>query len=285
MATEQILETGIDKLVKLLKSAGKISVAEAAKELEVDKKVIMGWAIFLEEEGILAIEYKLLNSFLTLRDTTKEETEIKVKEFNGKKEVIILKAEGVLNHFAKEKGKFKEISDKFTKLKKIAYDNRSLKNEVEELEKLEQIKNGLDVSIKKSKDNFATLKNYAVKFNSQARKEKESIRLLIKQSKEQRKKLIKIGKLKRGLITHLNYVKKKMKMVNLIANMNESRSELENELSELVKKARLLQISQQNKDSTSNMADIEKQFKDINDKKILLEEEQKYIAEIPVSNN
>ena len=52
IANDQILETGIDKLVNLVKSCGKISVAEAAKELEVNQKVIMEWASLLEEKDL-----------------------------------------------------------------------------------------------------------------------------------------------------------------------------------------------------------------------------------------
>ena len=62
-----MIETGVDKLVKLVKQSGKISVAEAAKILGLSNTIITEWADFLEEEGIISIEYNLTQPFLVER--------------------------------------------------------------------------------------------------------------------------------------------------------------------------------------------------------------------------
>ena len=280
--TKQILETGIDKLLKLIQSSGKISVAEAAKELEVGKKVIMGWAESFEEEGLISFEHRFLNTFLTLRDMTKKEVEVKSKELNGKKDIIIRKAQGTLYYFSKEKEKFKEVVKEFSKLKRIVYKNKSLKNELQEFKKYKQMKDDLDEEAKKARYNLTTLKIHREKFNSQVRKERENIKFLIKATREQKKKVIKNEKLKRDLIKYLGYINRKMKTVDIILNMDNNRKELRNELAELLRRTKALEISSQNGNSGKDMGDIEKKFGHINNKKVMLEEEHKRITKIPI---
>ena len=51
--TSSIIETGVDKLVSLINAKGRVSSQDAAIQLGVSTIVIMEWADFLEEEGIL----------------------------------------------------------------------------------------------------------------------------------------------------------------------------------------------------------------------------------------
>ena len=51
------IQTGVDRLVALIKEKEKISIDEAAKTLGVSKINIQEWADFLEEEGIIEIKY------------------------------------------------------------------------------------------------------------------------------------------------------------------------------------------------------------------------------------
>lgn len=244
----------------------------------------MEWADSLEGEGMINIEHKLLNTFLTLREMTKEEVQVKVKELNGKKDAIVRKAQGTLCSLSKEKEKFKEIVNEFYKLKKLVYKNESLRNELGDFEKYKQMKDALDKEIKKANDNLTILKIYRENFNSRAQKERENIMLLIKTTREEKKKIIKNEKLKRDLIKYLDYVSKKMKTVDLVLSMDKNRDELTNELNELLRKTKALEISSQNGNSSKDINEIEKKFKNINNKKTLLEENNKEIAETPLIN-
>ena len=244
----------------------------------------MEWADSLEGEGMINIEHKLLNTFLTLREMTKEEVQVKVKELNGKKDAIVRKAQGTLCSLSKEKEKFKEIVNEFYKLKKLVYKNESLRNELGDFEKYKQMKDALDKEIKKANDNLTLLKIYRENFNSRAQKERENIMLLIKTTREEKKKIIKNEKLKRDLIKYLDYVSKKMKTVDLVLSMDKNRDELTNELNELLRKTKALEISSQNGNSSKDINEIEKKFKNINNKKTLLEENNKEIAETPLIN-
>ena len=144
MDSNQVIETGVDKLVELLKRKGKLSFQESAKELGVSTEVIAEWADFLNEEGILGIEYKFTTPFLVDRKVSKSEIEKKAREFTDKKDLFVRKAEGTVNVLQKEAENMKKVQGEFDSLKKdLGLDLDSVKKELIELEKMEQMKEGL----------------------------------------------------------------------------------------------------------------------------------------------
>ena len=150
--TGSIIETGVDKLVNLVNKNSKISSFDAAKELGVSSTVIMEWADFLEEEGIISVEYKFTKPFLVSRKLNKKEVKEKAKEFSGKKEGFIRKAEVSLSFINRESDKLKTMKDEFDKIKKgLGFDIGSIKNELQELQKYEQLKLSLNKQIEEQK--------------------------------------------------------------------------------------------------------------------------------------
>jgi hypothetical protein len=282
MANEQIVETGIDKLVILVKSSGKMSVKEAAKELGVDKNVIMEWADSLESEGLISFEYKLLNTFLVLRDMTKKEVETNSKELNGKKEIIVRRARGILTNFSKEEEKFKERFDEFSSLRNITNKTKFVRKEIQEFENLKQIKIDLDNGVKDSKNNLAVLKDCMSKLNSKAKIKYGSLSTVQKSSLEELEKaLAKIEESKKELVSYFNSINKKMEAMSIIAHMDNDRSKLKDELSKLVKKAESIQIHSENGNSAKDVTDIENKFGEINNKNALLSEGYQKLARMP----
>ena len=150
--THSIIETGVDKLVNLINTRGKVSSYDASKELGVSATVIMEWADFLEEEGVISIEYKFTKPFLVARKITKKDLQEKAKEFSGNKDVFIRKAEVSLSFLNREAAKLNSIKDEFDKIKKdLGFDLSNVKNELGELEKYEQLKINLDKQIEKQR--------------------------------------------------------------------------------------------------------------------------------------
>ncbi|MBW2977104.1 hypothetical protein KY347_06705 [Candidatus Woesearchaeota archaeon] len=150
--TDSIIETGVDKLVKLVNSKGRISSYDAAKELGVGMSVVMEWADFLEEEGIINIEYKFTKPFLVARKVTKKDVQEKAKEFSGKRDVFVRKAEVSLSFLDRESEKLKKLKEEFDKLKgEFGLDIESVKSELEELKKYDHLKIELDKQIEKQK--------------------------------------------------------------------------------------------------------------------------------------
>jgi chromosome segregation ATPase len=155
MAENSVIETGVDKLVAIIRSKGRISVPEAAKELGVGPIVVEEWADFLEEEGIISIEYKFATPYLIERKLTKTEINEKEKEFHSKKEGFVRKAEGTLAVLDKEGGDFKSFKDNFDRIKKdIGSELEKVESEFKQLEKYESLKNNIDKQVMEQEKSF-----------------------------------------------------------------------------------------------------------------------------------
>lgn len=151
-AIGSVIETGVDKLVKLVNERARISMGDAAKELGVSLTVIEEWADFLEEESIISIEYKFTKPFLVERKLTKKEVAKKAKAFIGKKEIFVRKAEGTLTFLEKEAAKLRSVKTEFDKLKKeFGLEVESIRSDTEELEKYLQLKTDLNSQIQQQK--------------------------------------------------------------------------------------------------------------------------------------
>lgn len=58
------LKTSADQLMDLVRSKGKMTVAEAAKALNVSEKTVQSWVDFLVDEHILGVEYKFTTPYI-----------------------------------------------------------------------------------------------------------------------------------------------------------------------------------------------------------------------------
>ena len=183
--TSSIIETGVDKLVKLINTFGRVSSYDASKELGVSSTVIMEWADFLEEEGIIKIEYKFTKPFLVTRKLGKKQTEEKAKGFSGKKDVFVRKAEVSLSFLDRESKKLKSVKEEFENIKKdLGFDIDGIKNELQELTKYEQLKIDLDKKIGEQKTSSLDKIQEMIKQISRERQKYNSILMELK--KEER---------------------------------------------------------------------------------------------------
>ena len=159
MDTESsVIETGVDKLVNIVKERGRILLQDAAKELGVSATVIQEWVDFLEEEGIISVEYKLTKPYLVERKLTKKEVDAKAKEFAGKKEVFVRKAEVSLSFLEKQAEELKRVKDEFDRLKsELGMELDTVRDDLRELERYQQLKEELQKQVEEQK-NDAKLK-------------------------------------------------------------------------------------------------------------------------------
>lgn len=79
------IQTGVDKLLDLVKEKKRIAVADAAKALSVSQQIIREWSDFLEEENLISVEYHLSNPYLTEKQISKEDLKKKHEEYKSKK--------------------------------------------------------------------------------------------------------------------------------------------------------------------------------------------------------
>ena len=156
MVQDSLLKTGVDRLVSLIQEKKKISVPQAAKELGVSQIVVEEWADFLEEEGIISIDYKFATTWLIEKKLKKEEIEKKVKEFHGKKDIILRKSESLLSFFDKKGEDITKIRNEFKNIREdIHAELDNVKKELSELERYEELKNKVDNQIKTQDKIFA----------------------------------------------------------------------------------------------------------------------------------
>ena len=154
MAMEgSLIETGVDKLVNIVKERGRIALADAARELGVSTTVIQEWVDFLEEEGIISVEYKLTKPFLVERKLTKKEVDEKAKEFSSKKEIFVRKAEVSLSFLEKQKEELRNVKGEFDKLKnELGMQLSTVREDLKELEKDQQLKQEIKKEIEEQKN-------------------------------------------------------------------------------------------------------------------------------------
>ena len=74
------IETGVDRLIALLKSAGQLEISEVSKRLNFPPDVVQNWVDFLVEEKIVGIEYRLTKPYIYLVVGPKKEEEINLQD-------------------------------------------------------------------------------------------------------------------------------------------------------------------------------------------------------------
>ena len=187
VAISSFIETGVDRLMNLIKSKEKISVPDAAKKLGVSTTTVEEWAEFLEEEGIINIEYKLATPYMSERKLTQKEIKKKETEFHGKKDMFISKAESMLSSLDKEATGLRKVKGEFDKLKKeLGFEVDTVKEELAELEKYEQLKREIDAEALEQR------KETEMKFrdmNEQILREQKKYRDLLEEIDEEEEKL------------------------------------------------------------------------------------------------
>src|SRR3989338_1310388 len=145
---DTVIETGADRLISLIEKKKEISITEAAKILTMPKVVVEEWASFLEEEGVITIEYKFSNAILKLRKVSEKDMQRKTKEFVGKKEGFVRELESTLGYIDKEMGGLGKMRKEFDELaKEVQQQVQHIEDEFKTLEKFEKLKNDLDKEI------------------------------------------------------------------------------------------------------------------------------------------
>ncbi|MBN1646142.1 hypothetical protein JW868_03845 [Candidatus Woesearchaeota archaeon] len=150
-----VIQTGVDRLVGLVDSRKKISVDQAAKELGVGQLIIQEWAEFLEEEGLISIEYGLSKIFLVQRKLSKKDLEKKGKEYDDKKETFIRKVETGINALDSETESFEKLKDNYLQLKdELGGEMTKIHDEMKELQHYEELKKNIDEDIIKQRNEY-----------------------------------------------------------------------------------------------------------------------------------
>jgi chromosome segregation ATPase len=184
-----VIETGVDKLVNLVKERGRIALADAAKELGVSTTVAQEWVDFLEEEGIISVEYKLTKPYLVERKLTKKEIDVKAKEFTSKKDVFVRKAEVSLSFLGKQADELKKVKKEFDIMKsELGMELDTVREDLKELERYQQLKEELQKQVEEQKSDA---KQKIEELTKQVLREQNRYRELITDLKKEKETLSK----------------------------------------------------------------------------------------------
>ena len=172
-----LLETGVDRLLKIVSEKGRFSAKDAAKRLSVSVDTIESWADALEKENLLSKEYSSSGSLILLN--TAKNTEEKKKKAKELKEDLAYDVKEIEDNI-REKEKAIKIEHK-----KIESYEEILLRELGESKKLEGELKSLSVEGQKLRGAFKAISLREKKISKDTR----SVRKIINSRASDIKKL------------------------------------------------------------------------------------------------
>ncbi len=240
MGKTDVIETGVDKLVELIKKEKRISVKSAAVKLGVSTALIEEWANFLEEEGLIDIDYKVTTPYLVEKQLSKEQLEEKKQQFYQEKEILLRKAENTLEFLDDQGEEIKTIRQEFKRFKDdIEKEIEFAKRDLRELE-----------------DTLANIK----------KKEKE-IEEEVLRGREATNRFQQI-------------VDKKQSIEELVKKIDKDKTELREQVIKLVGIVKSLGASMDTKENKEHIKDMQDKFAEVHEKKVDIEEELKELSKL-----
>ena len=108
------IETAVDSLLRLVNEKKSIALDEAAMSLGVPEDILNEWAVFLEEEKLIAIDYKMTRPFLNaakdMKKLGEEKEELDTQKQNLTRRVNYILS-GVLKYNVKSGAKIRSEED------------------------------------------------------------------------------------------------------------------------------------------------------------------------------
>ena len=155
---------------------------------------------------------------------------------------------------------------------KVKAEEESIKVSESSIQKLLDMAEAAKITVEKKKGLIAPLVEESRK---QTEKIKELQDTIIRKITTKEKKLKGVKKASKKM---KDFFKKKIGVLDLIERVNKDRNDLQNELITLIRKARSFQLSSKSSDAGKAMDDIEKKFKNVDNKKKVFEEELKKLS-------
>jgi chromosome segregation ATPase len=147
MLPDQI-ETGVDKLVELVRQKGRISVPEAARVLGVGPMVVQELAAFLEEEGLVGVEYTLRKVFLVANPIAPRDVHARAKQVAQQKDIFIHNVDNALVQIERDALNFSTLKQEFSRLEAdLGGDLDKIKKQIQELAGFDSLKDVCDKKI------------------------------------------------------------------------------------------------------------------------------------------
>jgi DNA repair exonuclease SbcCD ATPase subunit len=179
------IQTGVDRLVSLVSEKKKISVDDAAKKLGVGKDVVQEWAEFLEEEGLVTLDYSFSKMFIIEKKIGRDDVLGSAKEVSSEKEALARKIDVAIRSLQDETAGFEDIRKQFTNIQShIKEEINVVKSQLTELERYDSLRKNLDKDVEKQRETYsAFVKEAQDKLKLEAQKYDELKDLIEKERK------------------------------------------------------------------------------------------------------
>jgi len=236
------IKTGVDKLVELVSERKKVTVDDAAKKLGVGKNVVQEWAEFLEEEGLVTLEYSFSKVWITERKITKEDVLSSAKEVSSEKEALARKVDVAITALQDETSGFEDIRKEFANIQShIKEEINVVKTQLTELERYDLLRKNLDKDVTEQRnmyDSFAKDAQEKLKLESQKYEELQSLIEKERKNLEQYgQKLDELKKLRSDYDRTLNSLKESLRNIDGVMNDYKNRFDDSNKMIENYKRA------------------------------------------------
>ena len=155
MEKGSVVQTGVDRLLDVLRTEGTLSVKAAAVRLGVSTSAVLEWAKLLEEEGLIKIKYRFATAYLEGKNLNTPEYQKLKKELMSEKSLIDEKLEGTTNFLAALEDEVKSLKEIFGAIgKHVGSNTGQLKNTLKQLEYFQSKKEALDKEIVAAKSKY-----------------------------------------------------------------------------------------------------------------------------------
>ncbi|MBN2881099.1 hypothetical protein JXM83_03525 [Candidatus Woesearchaeota archaeon] len=219
------IETGVDKLVNLVRKRGKISLKKASKELGVSKPVVLEWAEMLDEENLVNIEYGLVDSTISLKTLSNKDVVGKKREFLNQKDAFVRKIDTALATLDTENDGLKKLHEEFHTIKKeISDDLDKVKTKISKLENYHKLKHEIDKEMVSQQSQF---ENFLNDTNNRIEDERSKYSLIIKQINQKESEIDKEKQETDSLLELQTSLQKKLDAI--IKTVNESSDKIVSE--------------------------------------------------------
>ncbi len=141
---KNLITTGVDQLVQLLRERKRISLAEAAKQLAVPRELVEEWTDFLEERGLVKLEYKFTTPYLVYTKPTAETVRKTEKSFQNKREAFQRQVESTLRVIQQHAAGLLDVKHHLDRLNaEIEEKVKHIREELQALERFDTLKKDL----------------------------------------------------------------------------------------------------------------------------------------------
>ena len=152
------IKTGVDNLVELISTKKKISVDDAAKILGVGSDVVEEWAEFLEEEGLVALDYSLSKVYILEKKISKDQILNSAKSIISEKDAFTRKIDVAIEALTTETIGFEELKKQFQNIEShVKSEVDAVRTQLNELEKFETLKDTLSKDMDEQKKAYDSL--------------------------------------------------------------------------------------------------------------------------------